>query len=323
MQKKLIFILVTFMLIPYLVCQYGLTVTLYKLSVDFNLTATGLQWIINITLLIYSSMVIFGGKVCDYYGHRIGGLISLTIFLLGSIICSISYGIIFFLIGRAVQGVGAAFLFPSTKGLLIKYFPGQEFAKAMGMYLAGVMFFMAIGPTVCGMFVEYMNWRWIFYAVIIICILLIIFLYIITLNEVFPTKKVKFDFPGIILITIVFFSLIYGIMESSSEGWTSFTIIASFLTTLISLIILFMVEYNTKDTAVNISLLKNREFFACFFCMLNGSFLFSIRIYYFSCFWCFVFATWFGIFTINGRHVNYTCCCSTNYYISFCWEIGY
>ncbi len=137
-------------------------VALPTLQHDLATSAAGVQWIVNAYLLPLGALVLLGGAAGDRYGRRRVFAAGLALFTLASLACAAAPGLELLLAGRAVQGVGAALLMPSSLAILGAAFSGEVRGRAIGTWAAAGAITGALGPVIGGWLVDNVGWRAIF-----------------------------------------------------------------------------------------------------------------------------------------------------------------
>src|SRR5690349_5258022 len=121
-----------------------------------------LEWITSLYGLIFGAFLLTWGKLGDEFGRKRILVVGVAIFVIGSIIDGISQNLTQMLVGRAVQGFGAAMASPSTLSILSTTFTGKARSIAFGMWGAVAGAAGVIGPLMGGYFTTYLTWRWSF-----------------------------------------------------------------------------------------------------------------------------------------------------------------
>ena len=137
-------------------------VALPAISADLGTSPAELAWSINAYLLPLGALTLFGGAVGDHYGRRRMFLLGLALFLAASLLCAIAPSSTTLLIGRALQGVGAACLLPNSLAILGAAFEGEARGRAIGTWAATGAIAGAVGPLLGGWLVDSISWRAIF-----------------------------------------------------------------------------------------------------------------------------------------------------------------
>lgn len=121
------------------------------------------QWIMDAYTLVYASLLPSGGALGDRIGHKRVLIIGLLIFAAGSLLCALAGSVAVLVLGRAIQGVGAAIEIPATLAIVATTFPaGKERARAMAAWATVNGVSAAVGPTVGALMVEHLGWPSVF-----------------------------------------------------------------------------------------------------------------------------------------------------------------
>lgn len=203
-----------------LVLDVSIVITaLPKLKTSLNFSDTGLSWVQNAYTLTFGGFLLLGARAGDILGRRRMYILGQSIFILASLAIVIAQSAEWMLISRAVQGIGAAILAPSTLSLLATNFPeGTARTRAMAYYASAAGMGASIGLVVGGLLADLISWRVGFFINLPIGIALIIgakrFL-----NET-ELHSGQFDIIGAFSSTLGMTALVYSIVRSASVGWT-------------------------------------------------------------------------------------------------------
>jgi EmrB/QacA subfamily drug resistance transporter len=178
-----------------------------------------LEWITSLYGLIFGSFLLTWGKLGDEFGRKrilVGGV---AIFVLGSIIDGVSANLSQMLIGRTIQGFGAAMASPSTLSILSTTFTGKARSMAFGLWGAVAGAAGVIGPLMGGYFTTYITWRWSFLINVPLgAVTLAVALYAIKESR-YKDPNYTTDYLGVTLITLGLASLLFGFIEAQTYGW--------------------------------------------------------------------------------------------------------
>lgn len=228
---------------------------------SFHLTSRESSWIFTlfvITFMIGSPVM---AKFSDFYGRKKIFILDVILFGIGSCLIAFSFNIESIFIGRIVQGFGCGGLFPVAGAFVGDAFPLEERGKALGI-LGSVFGISAIGGPLVGAALIPFGWNWCFTINIPISIFLIIFAWRI-LPDAENQRKLKIDYIGIIVLTLLAIFLAYGLNQIDSNNFMNSLLslsVAPFLLIFIVLIpIFFMIEKRAEESIVPIHMLKNKE----------------------------------------------------------------
>lgn len=186
---------------------------------DLNLSFTQVEWITTIYSLVFSALLITTGRVADHFGRKKMLVLGIVVFAVGSVMASAANGIELMLIARFIQGVGGAIVLPTTLSVVNSLFFGRDRIIAFAVWGSVISGMAALGPLAGGYFCTYVDWRWIFWINIPICILILAgaFRFI---PETFGEKfEGGFDIIGFLLSGIGLAALVYALIEGRNLGW--------------------------------------------------------------------------------------------------------
>lgn len=201
------------------------TIAFPTIRETFGASYADAEWVNSIYSLVFAALLITWGKLGDQYGRRnifIGGAV---VFGLGSLGVGTASNIGLLVAFRALQGLGAAMMSPSTLSIVSATFRGKERGIAFGIWGATAGVSAAVGPIVGGWFIEYgtgimaESWRLAFLINIPIAIVAIAGSFWAIRESRDPNAKPKIDVLGIVLITISLGLIVFGAIEGQNYGW--------------------------------------------------------------------------------------------------------
>ena len=228
---------------------------------SFNLTSRESSWIFTLFVITFMIGSPIMAKFSDFYGRKKIFILDVILFGVGSSLIAFSASIELIFIGRIIQGFGCGGIFPVGGAFIGDEFPLEERGKALGI-LGSVFDISAIGGPLVGAALIPFGWNWCFTINIPISILLIIFaLYI--LPNIENNRKLKIDYSGIVILSLLSISLAYGLNQIDSSNFINSILslnVAPFLIIFIILIPIFLiVEKRAEESIVAIHMLKNKE----------------------------------------------------------------
>lgn len=191
---------------------------------NFQTTVSKIQWVTTIYMLTLGVVVPASGWLGEFLGYKRLYIYSLIVFTLGSALCSLAWSEDVLIGARVIQALGGGMIMPTMMTMIYMLVPRSKMGSAMGIFGLTVLLAPAIGPTLGGYLVEYVNWRWIFTVNLPIGVIGT-FLAIAGLPE-FPSRKAgKFDLLGFVLSSAGLFCLLLALSQGQDWGWTSLPIV--------------------------------------------------------------------------------------------------
>ncbi len=171
-----------------------LNTSLPSIAKDLNESPLNMQNAIISYVLTLALFMPVSGFLADKFGTKKVFIISLILFSLGSLLCSLSPNLTVLVVSRVIQGVGGSLMTPVGKLALIKTFDKSELLKAMNFAIIPALIGPVLGPLIGGYMVDYLSWHWIFLINLPIGILGIV-LSVKYMPNYF-SKIIDFDFKG-------------------------------------------------------------------------------------------------------------------------------
>ncbi len=185
----------------------------------FAVSVKGLEWISAIYAIFFGSFILTWGKFGDEFGRRRIFMSGVVTFIIGSTLTGISNDLTTMLVGRAVQGFGAAMASPSTLSIITTTFTGRARGVAFGIWGAIAGAAGALGPLLGGYFTTYLSWRWAFLINVPIGLFALVGAMVFVKESRFKDRDYSTDFEGVVLITLSLSALIFGLIEGQTYGW--------------------------------------------------------------------------------------------------------
>lgn len=253
------------------------TVALSTIQTDLHAHLADLQWTVDGYTLPYAAFMLTAGTLGDRFGRKRLFLVGLVIFLLGSTFCGFAPTFGWFLLGRVVQGVGAAALAPGSLAVLASAFPEpQERAQAIGLWsgIAGIS--LAAGPLVGGLLIQVASWPAIFLVNLPVGLVALALGWRGLSESRNPNAK-RIDLPGQLLVIAGLTCLILALIEGSSQGWTSPLILSLFLVAVVCLSTFLLIEARVREP-----MLPLRQFGNGVFSVANAGGFVSLPLKFFQ-----------------------------------------
>lgn len=240
---------------------------------SFQLTSRDSSWIFTLFVIAFMIGSPVMAKFSDFYGRKKIFILDVILFGIGSCLIAFSFNIGLIFLGRIIQGFGCGGIFPVAGAFIGDAFPLHERGRALGI-LGSVFGISAIGGPLVGAALIPFGWNWCFTINIPISVVLIIFAFYILPNSQ-NQRKLKIDYFGIIILSLLAVFLSYGLNRIDSDNFINSLFspeVAPFLIMFIILIPIFVkIEKSVQDSIVPIHMLKNKEIsIACIETMCYG-----------------------------------------------------
>ncbi|HWH19726.1 MAG TPA: MFS transporter [Solirubrobacterales bacterium] len=237
-------------------------VALPKLAVELHASNAQLQWVVDAFNLLFAASVLAVGSLSDRFGRKGMLLAGLGVFGLASLVGGLTSDPGQLIAARAVMGVGAAMVFPSTLSLLTNVFVERgERARAIGLWGAITGVAIALGPIVGGALLEIFDWRSIFFAMTPVAALAALLV-----ARSVPTSRdpraLPVDGGGFVLSAAAIGLLIYTIIEAPERGWGGAATLAGFAVTALLVAAFVGWERRREDPMLDLGLFSNLRFTA-------------------------------------------------------------
>ena len=236
-------------------------VALPTIQRSLHLSTAGLEWVVSSYLLVVAGLLLVGGRVADVYGRRRTFVIGLAVFTLSSLVAGLA-GSGGMLIGaRAVQGLGAALLMPTTLAIILATFQDvRERTMAIGIWGAIGALALAAGPVIGGLVAQHVHWGWIFLINVPIGVVtLALGIWSIAESRADLAAQ-RLDLPGLATSALALFALTYALIEGQDLGWTSAVILASFAVAAVGLAAFLLIESRAAYPMVSLPIFRSRVF---------------------------------------------------------------
>ena len=251
---------------------------------DLHATPSQLQWVVDVYTLVLASLLILAGATGDRFGRRRVFQIGLTVFALGSLLCSMAPSIELLIAARFVQGLGGSMMNPVALSLISQVFTGRvERARALGVWGAVVGISMALGPTVGGLLIQYVSWRAVFWINLPICAAAIVLTMIFVPESKSATMR-NIDPIGQALAVLFLFGVVFALIEGPGQGWTSPLVLGLAVTAAVAFVGFLAYEGRRNDPFVDLRFFRSIPFASATLTAISafaawGAFLFIMSLY--------------------------------------------
>jgi EmrB/QacA subfamily drug resistance transporter len=251
-----------------------------------------LSWVLTGYAIVFGSLLVVAGRTADRLGSRRVFFFGLAVFCLGSFLCGVAPSVETLIIGRVVQGVGAAAMLPASLGLLLGAYSKERRSQIVSLWGGIGALAVATGPSLGAVLITGFGWRAAFYVNLPVGLIAWLLG-----RRVLPETKGSGstsspDYPGVILLSGALALLVLAISEGPSWGWSSGGIIAGFVMALALLAAFLLRSAHHVEPVLDLKLFRARSFSVAnaaafiyalgFFAMLLGNILFLTSVWHYS-----------------------------------------
>lgn len=250
-------------------------VALPSIKAGLHTDISWLQWVVAGYILTFACLLLTAGHMGDQFGEKKLLQWGMTVFIIASLCCGISTSVELLILFRLLQGIAAAFIIPTSLGLISNAFPdGKAYAKAVGVWGATGGIAAATGPILGATLITLFSWHAIFFVNVpigLVCLLLIA-QYI---NSSPKRQQVTFDIAGQILGIISIAVLVLSLIEVGRFGWTSAIVIVGFCVFVITFLAFIRVESRVTTPMLPLTFFKSN----CFSAAVIIGFIINVGFY--------------------------------------------
>ena len=236
-----------------------LNVALPTLVRELSATQSDLQWMIDSYVLIFAGLLLTMGSFGDRFGRKRALLIGLVIFGVASYGSSMATTSAQLIGGRAVMGIGAALIMPSTLSIITTIFTGKELGKAIGIWAGVAGIGIVGGPVIGGWLLEHFWWGSVFLVnmpIVAVAMALAVWL----IPESKDPNATPLDLVGAGLSIAALVTLVYGLIEAPKHGWTGDETLIALGIGGVLLLAFIIWEIRTPHPMLQMSFFRNRRF---------------------------------------------------------------
>ena len=237
-----------------------MNLALPRMAKDLGSTTTDLQWVISVYMLALGAFMAPAGRIGDIFGRRRALLVGIALFGLASVFCAIAPSATVVIIFRAVQGLGAALIFPVSVSVLTNTLPAEKASHAIGLAYGIAGLGNAAGPLVGGLLTQTLGWRAVFWLLVpLSAIAFTIGAATIpeTSDETVPRRV---DLSGLALITTGIGLFTFAFDRAPAWGWLAASTVGVFAVSVALLTAFVTVETRVRFPLIDLSLLRNPRF---------------------------------------------------------------
>jgi len=194
-------------------------VALPRIVPALHMNIAGAEWINSAYSLVFAALLVAVGAIADRVGRRRMFMIGVVVFACASLFAGAATSGGMMIGARMLQGVGGAMILPTSLSLVNANFRGRERPIAFGIWGSVIAGAAALGPLLGGYLTTYWSWRAIFLLNLPVSLAILIFGYLLIPESRDEDAIGLKDTPGVLLVSLGFASLVFGLIEGQRYGW--------------------------------------------------------------------------------------------------------
>lgn len=258
-KQKVMLVVLLFGTFVTILNQTVVTPALPPIMAEMGIDAATAQWLTTGFTLVNAIMIPVTAWLTDRYPTRTLFLCAMSIFAVGSLLAGLAPNFPVLLTGRLLQAAGAGILMPMVMTVLMRTFPIERRGSAMGLFGLVISFAPAIGPTIAGLVIDNYSWRDMFFAIVVLSLIVVIATPFVLDKDEAPHKNATLDRASVTLSTLGFGTLLYGFSAIGSYGISAQALISSAVGVVV-LVFFFRRQLHMETPMLQVRVLANRKF---------------------------------------------------------------
>ena len=219
-----------------------------------------LSWVLTGYAIVFGSLLVVAGRTADRLGSRRVFFFGLGVFCLGSLLCGIAPSVETLILGRIVQGTGAAAMLPASLGLLLAAYSKERRSQVVALWGGIGALAVATGPSLGALLITGFGWRAAFYVNLPVGLVAWLVGRRVIAKSNGSGSTSSPDYPGVILLSAALALVVLAISEGPTWGWTSARILAGFAVALVLLFSFLFRSARHEEPVLDLTLFRARSF---------------------------------------------------------------
>jgi EmrB/QacA subfamily drug resistance transporter len=235
-------------------------VALPALQKSLDATVLDVQWVVESYALFLAALLLAGGSLGDRFGRRRVFCSGVALFALASTGCGLAQSVGQLIIARAIQGVAGALLVPGSLAIISASFDEARRGQAIGTWSGFTAITAGIGPVLGGWLIEHVSWRAVFFINVPLALIVVMISLLYVPKSKDGDGNATLDGWAIVLATLGLGTLVYGLIESSSLGFSHPLVVVTLISGALSLVAFLLVETRSTHPMLPLALFRSRNF---------------------------------------------------------------
>src|SRR3954471_18055195 len=235
-------------------------VALPALQADLRATITEVQWVIEAYALFLGALLLVGGAMGDQFGRKRVFLAGVGFFTAASMLCGLATSASALIAGRALQGIGAAFLVPGSLAIISATFDDASRGRAIGTWSGFSAITAAIGPVIGGWLIEHVSWRAVFFLNVPLAIAVLAVSLRFMDESRDASRTARIDWNGAALAVVGLGGIVFGLLEWPPLGPGHPLVAGALAIGGGALVLLLVIERRVENPMLPLALFGSRTF---------------------------------------------------------------
>ncbi|QQG48217.1 MAG: MFS transporter [archaeon] len=254
---RLVFILVIAAFFMDIIDASIVTVALPSIRTEFIASIAASQWIYGAYAITLAGFLLLMGRAGDVYGQKKIFMAGLVLFTVASFAGGLAPSLLFLIVSRALQGIGAAMTTVTAFAIFIRLFPeGPERNKAFGYIIAVLSGGFAAGAVTGGVLTTFLGWRWVMFINVPIGIVTVLFCQRYLPGGGGWLKNQRLDVPGALTVTTGIILFVYALTNAAGVGFASISTLVPLGLAVATLATFVAIESKSKSPLMPLSFVR-------------------------------------------------------------------
>jgi len=237
------------------------SVAIPAISADLHLSFGTSIWVPAAYTVTMAVTMIPLGRLADQRGRFRFFLLAVSVYLVAALLCGLSMSSVWLLGARILQGASAGLAITTATATIAALYPPGQRGRAMGIQVMCVYVGSSMGPTIGGLLVDSVGWRWIFFVNIPVGIVVLIWAWLLRPRDEKPVTASRPDPLGALFLAVFLIALLVPMTLASEWGWSSARSIVSLVVSALGLVGLVITELRVRDPMLDLDLLRHNRVF--------------------------------------------------------------
>ncbi|WP_329235405.1 DHA2 family efflux MFS transporter permease subunit [Actinoallomurus sp. NBC_01490] len=214
------------------------SVALPDITADLRFAPADVAWVVNAYTLAFAGLLLLAGRLVANHGTRAMFLTGVCCFGAASLACGLAPQAWVLITARAVQGAGGAIVMPATLTMVTgAYLDPAARSRALGLWSAVGAAGAAAGSVIGGVLTDLAGWRWVFLVNVPLTLAIAVATVVVTPHADRRPARARLDVVGAVLATCGLTALVYGVLDSADDGWSSLPVVVSLAAAAVLLVV--------------------------------------------------------------------------------------